>query len=115
MDRRRFLVNSGCLSLSLMLNPTYTFASPSNHNITGFSIDLPLTGESIFEYIIRTKGQFDLTLYRQILAAGNEFKEGDAIAGLAAENETSRLNSRTLIANTRLVDLKNNSVYSDNL
>ena len=115
MDRRRFLVNSGCLSLSLMLNPTYTFASSSHHNIAGFSIDLPLTGESIFDYIIRIKGQFDLTLYRHILASGNEFKEGDAIAGLAAENETSRLNSRTLIANTRLVDLKNNSVYSDNL
>lgn len=113
MNRRRFLLNSGCLSLTLMLNPSVTFSSNSNLNIEGVGIDLPLSGESIFDFIIRLKGQFDLTFYRQILAAGNEFKEGDAIAGLAAVNETSRLNARTLIANTRLVDLKNNSVYTD--
>jgi ethanolamine ammonia-lyase large subunit len=98
-----------------MLNPSFAFSSNSASNIQGVAIDLPLSGESIFEYIIRIKGQFDLTFYRQILAAGNEFKEGDAIAGLAAESETSRLNARTLIANTRLVDLRNNSVYTDKL
>jgi ethanolamine ammonia-lyase large subunit len=98
-----------------MLNPSFAFTSNSASNIEGVAIDLPLSGESIFDYIIRLKGQFDLTFYRQILAAGNEFKEGDAIAGLAAESETSRLNARTLIANTRLVDLKNNSVYTDKL
>jgi len=98
-----------------MLNSSFVFSSNSNLNIEGVAIDLPLQGESIFDYIIRLKGQFDLTFYRQILAAGNEFKEGDAIAGLAAESETSRLNARTLIANTRLVDLKNNSVYTDKL
>lgn len=115
MNRRRFLLNSGCLSVTLMLNSSFAFSSNSNLNIEGVAIDLPLAGESIFEYITRLKGQFDLTFYRQILAAGNEFKEGDAIAGLAAESETSRLNARTLIANTRLVDLKNNSVYTDKL
>jgi len=115
MNRRRFLLNSGCLSVTLMLNSSFVFSSNSNLNIEGVAIDLPLQGESIFDYIIRLKGQFDLTFYRQILAAGNEFKEGDAIAGLAAESETSRLNARTLIANTRLVDLKNNSVYTDKL
>ncbi len=115
MNRRRFLTNSGCLSVTLMLNPSFAFTSNSASNIEGVAIDLPLSGESIFDYIIRLKGQFDLTFYRQILAAGNEFKEGDAIAGLAAESETSRLNARTLIANTRLVDLKNNSVYTDKL
>ena len=115
MNRRRFLTNSGCLSVTLMLNPSFAFSSNSASNIQGVAIDLPLSGESIFEYIIRIKGQFDLTFYRQILAAGNEFKEGDAIAGLAAESETSRLNARTLIANTRLVDLRNNSVYTDKL
>jgi ethanolamine ammonia-lyase large subunit len=98
-----------------MLNPSFAFSSNSASNIQGVAIDLPLSGESIFEYIIRIKGQFDLTFYRQILAAGNEFKEGDAIAGLSAESETSRLNARTLIANTRLVDLRNNSVYTDKL
>ena len=115
MNRRRFLTNSSCLSLTLMLNPSFAFSSNSTSIIEGVAIDLPLSGESIFDYIIRLKGQFDLTFYRQILAAGNEFKEGDAIAGLAAESETSRLNARTLIANTRLVDLRNNSVYTDKL
>lgn len=108
-------MNSGCLSLSLLLNPSFSFASGSNQVFEKVSIGLPLNGEGIFEYIIRLKGKFDLTLYRQILAAANEFKEGDAIAGLAAENETSRLNARNLIANTRLADIKKNPVYTDNL
>ncbi len=115
MNRRRFILNSGCLSLTLLLNPSFSFASGSNQVFEKVSIGLPLNGEGIFEYIIRLKGKFDLTLYRQILAAANEFKEGDAIAGLAAENETSRLNARNLIANTRLADIKKNPVYTDNL
>jgi ethanolamine ammonia-lyase large subunit len=115
LNRRRFILNSGCLSLTLLLNPSFSFASGSNQVFEKVSIGLPLNGEGIFEYIIRLKGKFDLTLYRQILAAANEFKEGDAIAGLAAENETSRLNARNLIANTRLADIKKNPVYTDNL
>ena len=79
MNRRRFLTNSGCLSVTLMLNPSFAFSSNTKINNQGVAIDLPLSGESIFEYIIRLKGQFDLTFYRQILAAGNEFKEGEWI------------------------------------
>ena len=77
MNRRRFLLNSGCLSVTLMLNPYFTFSSNSNTTLEGVAIELPLQGESIFDFIIRLKGQFDLTFYRKILAAGNEFKEGD--------------------------------------
>jgi ethanolamine ammonia-lyase large subunit len=80
-----------------MLNPSFAFTSNSASNIEGVVIDLPLSGESIFDFIIRLKGQFDLTFYRQILAAGNEFKEGDAIAGLAAESETSRVRAHQLM------------------
>ena len=115
MNRRRFILNSGSLSLTMLLNPSFSFASGSTQILHRISIGSPFPVESIFDYIIRLKGKFDLTLYRQILAAANEFKEGDAIAGLAAENEASRLNARTLIANTRLVDVKNHSVYSDHL
>ena len=41
----------------------------------------PEPGEDIFRYIERTAGDFDLALYRRILGAANEWKEGDAAQG----------------------------------
>ena len=55
-------------------------------------------GEDIFTDMRRVTGVFDATLYRQILGAANAFKEGDQIVGVAAADETSRHNARTLLA-----------------
>jgi ethanolamine ammonia-lyase large subunit len=69
--------------------------------------------EDLFAYIRRTKGGFDLTLYRQLLGACNEFKEGDQSQQVSANNETSRLNARSLLANTRIADLDAHPVFED--
>ncbi|MCY1074298.1 ethanolamine ammonia-lyase subunit EutB [Archangium lansingense] len=54
-------------------------------------------GESVFGYLARTRGGFDLPLYRQLIGAANEYKEGDEAAGLAAADATSRANARLLL------------------
>jgi ethanolamine ammonia-lyase large subunit len=47
------------------------------------------------------------------VGAANEFKEGDEIAGIAAANEASRKAARELIANTRLADVYEHSLFKD--
>ncbi|MEZ6074224.1 MAG: ethanolamine ammonia-lyase subunit EutB [Pirellulaceae bacterium] len=49
----------------------------------------------------RNSGQFDERLYKRLLGAANEFKEGDAIVGVSAADENSRARARKLLANTR--------------
>lgn len=73
------------------------------------------SGEDIFGYMARVKGGFDQTLYRQLIGAANEFKEGDATIGVAADGETDRSNARLLLANTRIGDLFEHPLLEDNL
>jgi ethanolamine ammonia-lyase large subunit len=72
-------------------------------------------GEDLFAYMDRTRGGFDPTLYRQLVGAANEYKEGDEAAGLAAADETSRANARILLSNTRIGDLRSHTLFDDGL
>jgi len=81
----------------------------------GVSISELAPGEDIFAYVRRVNGQFDFAPYKQILGAANDLKEGDQIVGVAAADETSRRNARTLLANTRIRDLDAHPLLADNL
>ena len=70
-------------------------------------------GEDIFAYIARSKGRFDPALYRKLLGAANEFKEGDHAIGVAALDGRSRAKARALLANTHLVDLIDHPIFQD--
>jgi ethanolamine ammonia-lyase large subunit len=72
-------------------------------------------GEDVFAYVTRVKGSFDQTLYRQVIGASNAFKEGDQTIGVAAADETTRENARTLLSNTKIKDLHEHPLLSDNL
>src|SRR5262249_15425270 len=78
-------------------------------------IDRPRSGEDLFSFVQRLRGLFDSTFYRQILGAANEFKEGDAIVGVAAPNKTARSRARELLGNTRLSDIKAHPPWTDEL
>ena len=69
--------------------------------------------EDVFGYISRSKGRFDPALYRQLLGAANEFKEGDQAIGVAAPDDRSRAQARALLANTRVGDLIAHPVFED--
>jgi ethanolamine ammonia-lyase large subunit len=75
----------------------------------------PLLDEDIFRFILRLRGAHDPKLYARILGAANEFKEGDESAGLAAADQASRRNARSLLANTRLADIDAHPPHQDEL
>lgn len=78
-------------------------------------IESPEENEDIFSYIKRVNGDFDLTLYRQIIGAANPFKEGDATLDIAAVDEQSRGNARQLLSNTKVEDITTHSLFNDEL
>mgnify|MGYP006273228807 CR=1 FL=1 len=71
--------------------------------------------EDIFAYVRRMSGRFDDGLFKRVLGAANEFKEGDEIVGVAAADQRSRENARTLLARTKLKDFDAWPVYRDDL
>ena len=78
-------------------------------------LDEPRRGEDLLRYIDRVAGRFDLGLYRRILGAANEWKEGDAAQGVAAPDDASRRHARTLLARTRIGDLDAHPVFEDDV
>ncbi len=72
-------------------------------------------GEDLFAYMDRTRGGFDQTFYKQLVGAANEYKEGDEAAGIAAADDKSRANARTLLANTRIGALRAKTLFDDGL
>ncbi len=72
-------------------------------------------GEDLFSYIQRLRGRFDQALYRQIIGAANEFKEGDQILGVAAADDDSRRRARSLLANTHVGPLSARPLFEDSL
>jgi len=79
------------------------------------SIGGTLPGEDVFRFIARERGAHDAKRYAQILGAANAFKDGDRIVGVAAADEASRQNARTLLANTRLADIDAHPLHPDTL
>jgi ethanolamine ammonia-lyase large subunit len=72
-------------------------------------------GEDVFSYVERVNGSFDQTLYQQVIGASNAFKEGDVTIGVGADDETTRKNARTLLANTKISDLYEHPLLADDL
>jgi ethanolamine ammonia-lyase large subunit len=70
-------------------------------------------GEDVFDYVSRINGQFDQTLYQQVVGAANSFKEGDEAIGVAADNDATRENARKLLANTKIKDLMAKPLFVD--
>ena len=118
INRRDFLIQASILGLQYSLLSGCTPDS-STENSTGIShgvqIQPPENGEDIFNYIKRLKGEMDITLYRQIVGAASEFKEGDQALGLAAGSASSRANARALLSETKLGSLQEHSLYEDAL
>lgn len=79
----------------------------------GVSLPESQAGEDIFAFLQRTRGGFDPTLYRQILGAANDYKEGDDALGLAARDAGSRQRARALLRETRIRDLMAHPVFED--
>lgn len=71
--------------------------------------------DDVLSYIVRSRGKFDAALYRRLLGSANEFKEGDAIVGVSAADEPSRIAARRLLANTRVSAIDGHPPLDDSL
>ena len=75
----------------------------------------PEPGEDLFAWMKRHRKDSESELYRQLLGAANEFKEGDAIVGVAAESVEHRQLARELLSHTTLRAIDANPPFRDNL
>ena len=117
INRRKFIVQAGLMGtyIATMAGCTLTSNSPTEASPVGVSLGKLQANEDLFAYIKRQKGKLDLDLYRQIIGAANEFKEGDQTLGIAAQNEESRQRARQLLAATKIGDLDQYRLFEDEL
>ena len=111
MSRQKFFANMGVTGATL---PGAALAGKAAAGEVT-TIDEVKQGEDVFAYIDRTKGGFDQTLYRKVIAAANAFKEGDQAIGVGAKDEATRQNARALLANTKIRNLNERSLLVDSL
>ncbi|GJM60972.1 ethanolamine ammonia-lyase subunit EutB [Persicobacter diffluens] len=114
ISRKQFLAQSkkfglyfafssfGCLD-AFGLKPPYKNIQPSP------------TEEDLFSYITQIAGQFDTDLFKKLLGAANEFKEGDDLLGISAENPQQRATARKLLSNTKIGSLVQHPIFEDDL
>ncbi|MRG91290.1 ethanolamine ammonia-lyase subunit EutB [Polyangium spumosum] len=76
-------------------------------------IDDICEGEDVITYVTRVKGQYDHEFYKAVIGFANEYKEGDEALGVAAKDETTRQNARTLLGNTKIGDLAERPMLED--
>ncbi len=101
--RRQFLV-AGCSAGLLAATRGYG-ATPS----------LASADQNLVTWVQETAGKWDQSLYCRMLGAANEFKEGDAIIGVAAKDEAERRLARDLLSRTTLAAIDQHPPYVDEL
>lgn len=114
VSRRRLLktLAAAAAGWPLLGNPRFAVgdASPALEPLPE-----PGRGEDAFAYIQRLHGRFDQSAYLGVLGAANEFKEGDAIVGVAAADADSRARARQLLERTTLRDIDAHPLLDDEL
>ncbi len=116
VNRRKFLQSLAAGAAVLTLSDFQILAMPETLPPAGGVLLSGIKpGEDVFTYISRTKGRFDSLLYRQILGAANDYKEGDEIIGVSAADELSRNFARELLMNTRISNLTAHPLLKDEL
>ncbi|RWO61451.1 ethanolamine ammonia-lyase subunit EutB [Mesorhizobium sp.] len=112
VSRRELLLMVGAAAGGLASYSDAAKAAPGQANI---AIDQVQPGEDVFAYINRVKGDFDQTVYQQVIGAANDFKEGDQTIGVGAVDEATRKNARALLTNTKIGDLHQYPLLEDDL
>lgn len=115
ISRKTFLGHAGVIGTSFMLLNSCGLPGTPVGEVEGVVIDGPAEAEDIFSYINRVNGKYDQGLYKKIMGAANEYKEGDMALGVAAASAIARTNARLLLSNTRIADIDSNHLHSDSI
>jgi ethanolamine ammonia-lyase large subunit len=100
---------------AFVVGPRGLRAAAASPTTPGVVIDKVRAGEGLFTYIRRTAGAFDETACKRLLGAANAFKEGDAIVGVAAADETCRRRARALLSDTPVREIDEHPLIRDTL
>ncbi len=105
LSRRKFLatVTVGTTAQVLASRPAIGRTVPAHEQ------------ESLLAYLDRVHGGFDEVQFKRLLGVANEFKEGDAIVGVAAADDGERRFARELLAATRLREINDHPPLVDEL
>ena len=113
IHRRRFL-STGCIAMAGVLPATRCATAIAS----GFQTIGKAEGrseEDLPAFVRRVSGKWDESLYRQMLGSANEFKEGDAIVGVAAADDAVRQLARELLGRTTLKQIYELAPQKDDL
>ncbi len=114
IPRRTFLkaLASGASAIAISSRVRGMSVSPRGAAV---AVDEVRAGESLVQRAGGEAATFNETLYKQLLGAANVFKEGDAIVGVAAVNETSHRRARLLLSNTTIGEIDAHPLVRDSL
>ena len=107
--RREFIASLTGGSLALLSTP-WAWGEGSRDPLAS-----PQPDEGVAQYVQRVTGRFDDTLYKRILGSANEFKEGDAIVGVAAADDNERSHARQILLQTKLGEIDAHPPLVDDL
>jgi ethanolamine ammonia-lyase large subunit len=75
----------------------------------------PLSNQDAISYVHRIAGRWDIDLYRKVLGAANEYKEGDEIIGIAASSPAQRQHARELLDRTTIQQIDQHPPFEDRM
>lgn len=113
ISRKRFIGQAAVIGTSVALFNRCGLSGAPADELEGVVVDAPVNMEDIFAYIKRVNGKYEQGLYRKIIGAANEFKEGDMALGVAAATDSTRINARLLLANTKIRDINSHTLHGD--
>ena len=114
LSRRRVL-QTGLLSAASVPLGAHALAQQTALSASLQVLPEPLANEDLVAYVHRIAGGWDIGLYRRVLGAANDYKEGDEIIGVCAKTPAERTLARRLLEQTTLGQIDAHPPFEDRM
>ena len=114
LSRRRVL-QTGLLSAASVPLGAQALAQQTALSASLQVLPEPLANEDLVAYVHRIAGGWDIGLYRRVLGAANDYKEGDEIIGVCAKTPAERTLARRLLEQTTLGQIDAHPPFEDRM
>jgi ethanolamine ammonia-lyase large subunit len=114
LSRRRVL-QTGLLSAASVPLGAHALAQQTALSASLQVLPEPLANEDLVAYVHRIASGWDIGLYRRVLGAANDYKEGDEIIGVCAKTPAERTLARRLLEQTTLGQIDSHPPFEDRM
>jgi ethanolamine ammonia-lyase large subunit len=114
LSRRRVL-QTGLLSAASVPLGAHALAQQTALAASLQALPESLANEDLVAYVHRIAGGWDIGLYRRVLGAANDYKEGDEIIGVCAKTPAERTLARRLLGQTTLGQINAHPPFEDRM